>query len=100
MHHDILDIIHASGGLDNKQSAHWSLCANTHSGCVALLLVATVGAEDVSSLGHELLVGQTQGASLTVEAVLVPGAALVVHHVHSFTETCDGVLAAAAFLGH
>lgn len=30
----------------------------------------------------------------------MPGAALVVHHVHSFTKTCDGVLAAAAFLCH
>lgn len=30
----------------------------------------------------------------------MPGAALVVHDVHSFTKTCDGMLAAAAFLGH
>lgn len=51
------------------------------------LLVATVGAEDVSSLVHKRLVGQTEGASLTVEAVLVPGVALVVHNVHSFTKT-------------
>lgn len=51
------------------------------------LLVTTGGAEDVVALGNETLVGQTEGASLTVEAVFVPGAALVVHHVHSFTET-------------
>lgn len=30
----------------------------------------------------------------------MPGAAFIVHHVHSFTKTCDGVLAAAAFLCH
>lgn len=30
----------------------------------------------------------------------MPGAALVVHHVHSFTKTCDGVLAATALLCH
>lgn len=30
----------------------------------------------------------------------MPGAALIFHHVHSFTKTCDGVLAAAAFLCH
>lgn len=64
------------------------------------LLVGTVGAEDVSSLGYKRLVGQTEGASLAVEAVFVPGAVLVVHNVHSFTKTCDGVLAAAAFLSH
>lgn len=64
------------------------------------LLVAAVGAEDVPPLGYETLVGQTEGASLTVEAVFMPGAALVVHHVHAFTEACDGVLAAAAFLCH
>lgn len=64
------------------------------------LLVATVGAEDVFPIRHETLVGQTEGASLTVEAVFMPGAALVVHHVHSFTKTCDGFLAGAAFLCH
>lgn len=64
------------------------------------LFVAAVSAEDVSSFGYETLVGQTEGAFLTVEAVFVPGAALVVHDVHSFTKTCDGMLAAAAFLGH
>lgn len=51
------------------------------------LLVSTVGAKDVSSLGYETLVGQTEGAFLTVEAVFVPGAALIVHHVHTFTKT-------------
>lgn len=64
------------------------------------LLVAAVRAEDVFPLRNETLVGQTEGASLTVEAVFVPGAALIIHHVHSFTKTCDGVLAAVAFLCH
>ena len=51
------------------------------------LLVSTVGAEDVLSLGYETLVGQTEGAFLTVEAVFVPGAALVVNYIHAFTKT-------------
>lgn len=64
------------------------------------LLVAAVTAQDVFAFGHKALVGQAEGASLAVEAVFVPGAALIVHHIHSFTETCDGVLAAVAFLRH
>lgn len=64
------------------------------------LLVATVGAEDVSSIGYKRLVDHAEGASLTVEAVLMPGAALVVHNIHSFTKTCDWVSAATAFLSH
>lgn len=64
------------------------------------LLVGAVGAEDVSPFGDEALVGETEGASFTVEAVFVPDVALVVHHVHAFAKTCNGVLAAAAFLCH
>lgn len=64
------------------------------------LLIAAIGAEDVFSLGYETLVGQTEGASLTVEAVFMPGAALIVHHIHPLTKTCDGVLASTALLGH
>lgn len=36
------------------------------------LLVATVGTEDIFAIGYKALVGQTQGASLAVEAVFVP----------------------------
>lgn len=36
------------------------------------------------------LVGQRQGALLTVEAVLVPAVALVVHHVGALAEPCRG----------
>lgn len=52
------------------------------------------------SVDDEALVGQGEGALLAVEAVLVPGVALVVHHVCAVAESCDGVLAAVAFLGH
>lgn len=38
----------------------------------------------------EALVGQRQGALLTVEAVLVPAVALVVHHVGALAEPCRG----------
>lgn len=64
------------------------------------LLVATVGAEDVFAVGHKSFVGQTEGAAFTVEAVLVPGAALERHHVYSFTKACDGVMAGRTLLGH
>lgn len=89
---------------------------------MAALLVGAVGAEDVSPFGHEAFVGQVEGASFAGEAVFVPGASLVVHHVHAFPETwsqrregwkggfhfcylewfstCDGVLAAATLLRH
>lgn len=52
------------------------------------LLAAAVGTEDVSPSAHEALVGQVEGAPFAVEAVLVPGAPLVVHHIYAFTETC------------
>lgn len=44
-------------------------------------LLGTVGAVDVLAIDHKALIGQRQGALLAVEAVLVPGVALVVHHV-------------------
>lgn len=53
------------------------------------LLAAAVGTEDVSSFGYETFVGQVEGASFTVEAVFVPGASLVIHHIYAFTKTCD-----------
>lgn len=56
-------------------------------GLAGRLLVGTVGAEDVPPFGHKALVGQVEATLLAVEAVLVPGAALVVHHVHTFAET-------------
>lgn len=55
---------------------------------------------NVFSAEDEALVGQGQAALLAVEAVLVPGEALVVHHVGAMAEPCDGVLAAVALLGH
>lgn len=48
----------------------------------------------------EALVGQRQAAPLAVEAVFVPGVALVIHHVGAVAESCDGDLAAVALLGH
>lgn len=40
------------------------------------------------SADDEALVGQREGALLAVEAVLVPGVALVVHHVGAVAEPC------------
>lgn len=50
-------------------------------------LVGAVGAEGVLPSGHEALVGQVEATLPAVEAVLVPGGALVVHHVHALAET-------------
>lgn len=52
------------------------------------LLVATVATEDIFAIGYKTFVGQTEGASLAVEAVFMPWAALVVHNIDTFTETC------------
>ena len=49
------------------------------------------GTVDVILLDDEALVGQRQGALLAVEAVLVPGEALVVHHVGAVAKPCGGV---------
>lgn len=43
---------------------------------------------DVVSAEDEALVGQGEAALLAVEAVLVPGEALVVHHVGAVAEPC------------
>ena len=53
-------------------------------------LLGAVGAVDVVRVEHEALVGQAEAALLAVEAVLVPGEALVVHHVGAMTEPCSG----------
>lgn len=53
-------------------------------------LLGAVGAVDVIGFDDEALVGQRQGALLTVEAVLVPAVALVVHHVGAMAEPCRG----------
>lgn len=53
------------------------------------LLAGAVGTEDVSSFGYEPFVGQVERASFTVEAVFVPGHALVIHHIYALTETCN-----------
>ena len=53
-------------------------------------LLGAVGAVDVVRVEHEALVGQAEAALLAVEAVLVPGEALVVHHVGAVTEPCSG----------
>ena len=53
-------------------------------------LLGAVGAVDVVRVEHEALVGQAEAALLAVEAVLVPGKALVVHHVGAMTEPCSG----------
>lgn len=53
-------------------------------------LLGAVGAVDVLRFDDEALVGQRQRALLAVEAVLVPGVALVVHHVGAVAEPCGG----------
>lgn len=55
--------------------------------CSSLLLGA-VRAVDVITTDDEALVGQGEAAPLAVEAVLVPGVALVVHHVGAMAEPC------------
>lgn len=66
----------------------------------SLQFLGAVGAVDVVAADDKALVGQREAALLAVEAVLVPGVALVVHHICAMTKTSDGVLAAVAFLGH
>lgn len=53
-------------------------------------LLGAVGAVDVFRFDDKALVGQRQRALLTVEAVLVPAVALVVHHVGALAEPCRG----------
>lgn len=69
--------------------------------CVGFLqFFGAVGAVDVIGADDKALVGQREAALLTVEAVIMPGVALIVHHICTMTKTCDGVLAAMALLGH
>lgn len=51
-------------------------------------LLSTVRAVDVLSVDDKALVGQGEGAFLAVEAVLVPGVTLVVHHVGPMAKPC------------
>lgn len=54
----------------------------------------------MSAVSNKALVGQVEGAFLTVEAVIMPRATLVVHYIRSLAKSCNGVLATAAFFGH
>lgn len=67
---------------------------------VFLQFFCAVGAVDVITTDDKALVGQREAALLAVEAVLMPGVALIVDHICAVTKTCDWVLAAMAFLGH
>lgn len=53
-----------------------------------LQLLGAVGAVDLFCSDDEALVGQRQRALLAVEAILVPGVTLVVHHVGAVAEPC------------
>lgn len=68
--------------------------------CLVLHFLGTVGAVDVISTDDKALVGQREAALLAVEAVLVPGVALIVDHICPMTEPCNGVLASMALLCH
>lgn len=67
----------------------WIPLSSVASRCSHLL--GAVGAVDLLRFDDEALVGQRQGALLTVEAVLVPAVALVVHHVGALAEPCRRV---------
>lgn len=53
-------------------------------------LLGAVGAVDLFSSDDKALVGQRQRTLLAVEAILVPGVTLVVHHVGAMAEPCKG----------
>lgn len=55
-------------------------------------LLSAVGAVDLFSSDDEALVGQRQRTLLAVEAILVPGVSLVVHHVGAVAEPCRDIL--------
>lgn len=55
--------------------------------CLSQLL-GTVRAVDLFSSDDKALVGQRQGTLLAVEAILVPGVTLVVHHIGAVAEPC------------
>lgn len=65
-----------------------------------LQFFGAVGAVDVIATDDEALVCQRETALLAVEAVLMPGVALIVDHICAVTKTCDWVLAAMTFLSH
>ena len=54
--------------------------------CLQGSLVGAVGTEHVLPLGHEGLVGEANGAPLAGEAEVVPGAAIILHHIHCLTQ--------------
>lgn len=55
-------------------------------------LLGAVGAVDLFSSDDKALVGQRQRTLLAVEAILVPGVTLVVHHVGAMAEPCKGTV--------
>lgn len=52
------------------------------------------------SIDDKALVGQREAALLAVEAILMPGVSLIVHHIGAMAEPCDWVLASMTLLGH
>lgn len=54
-------------------------------------LLGAVGTVDVISADDKALVGQREGALLTVEAVLMPGVALIIHHIGAMAEPCRDI---------
>lgn len=65
-----------------------------------LQFLGAVRAVNVSIVSYKALVCQVERALLTVKAVIVPRAALIVHYVRSLAKSCNGILAAAALFGH
>lgn len=55
-------------------------------------LLGAVRAVDVISIDDEALVGQREGALLAVEAILVPGVPLIIHHIGAMAEPCRDIL--------
>lgn len=52
------------------------------------------------STDDKALVGQREAALFAVEAILMPGESLIVHHIGAMAKPCDWVLASMALLGH
>lgn len=67
---------------------------------VPLQFLGAVAAVDVSVLGDKAFLSKVHSALLAGEAVIVPRSSLIVHHISGFSKTGDGVLTAAALLGH
>lgn len=51
------------------------------------------------SVDDKALVGQRQGALLAVKAILMPGVALVIHHVGAVAEPCGDIRQSAVQSG-